>query len=212
MWKRHDTLPLAVIAAVSLFLLFRTPPGDTLAYLTAREGKTGSFTTGQNTSQVVEQFSESSLQEGANNFPKQVAVKNTGNLPCYVRVILTFSDSTIAARSVLSADGENYYEENAFRAHLNPGWVYGADGSYYYEPILLPGEETTKLLEKVTTTFPEGAKLRDFEIIVYEESIQIRRGDGSTYTGSDACQQAFADFLSKSSTTAGTLTAAEQES
>lgn len=213
MLKQHHPVPLAVLAAVSLVLFFRAPPGNTLAYLTAGEETTNRFTTGQNTSEVVEQFSESSLQEGENTFPKQVVVANTGDLPCYVRVLLTFSDSTIAARSMLSADGVNFYGEEDFRTHLTPGWVYGADGSYYYEPVLLPGEKTSSLLQKVTTTFPEGAKLRDFEIIVYEESVQVRRGDGSSCTGSDACEQAFADFLSQggSTTAAGELATTEQE-
>ncbi len=202
-------LPIAALAAFLLVCLFHAPPEGAMAYLTGRDGTENDFTAGVNTSQVVEQFSQSSLTTGANTFEKEVAVQNTGDIPCYVRVFLAFSDSSICGISELSADGVNFYPEADFRTHLNAGWVYGGDGYYYYEMALSPGEETTDLLRKITTTFPEGAKIRDYEIIVYEESVQTRSADGTLLTGEDACQQAFSDFLSFSGGTQGSADSQE---
>lgn len=193
------TLSLASLCALLLVCLFHAPPEGARAYLTGRDGAENVFTTGENTSEVVEQFSQSSLTAGTNIFEKRVAVKNTGNIPCYVRVFLAFSDSSICGLSELSADGKNFYKEEAFQDHPGKGWTYGGDGYYYYASALQPGETTAELLQKVTTTFPEGAKIRDFEIIVYEESIQARDGSGALFPEGITCQQAFSDFVPQGS-------------
>ena len=52
----------------------------------------------------------SDLSSNSNNYyTKEVAVANTGNVDCYVRVYADFPDSRTAAESYYSADGVNYY-------------------------------------------------------------------------------------------------------
>ena len=89
--------------------------------MTAKDARSNSVSIGSNESVIEEEFVPETMKKGE---LLEVSVKNTGNVPCYTRVFLTFSDSDIGERSQLSSNGISFYDEAAFRQHLPEGWVY----------------------------------------------------------------------------------------
>lgn len=149
---------------------------------------------------------------GENIFKKEVTVVNTGNVPCYVRVYADFSDSTVRARSLLSQDGNDFYsavrninDPACFVAHLTelaPEWEFVPDdagnalaGFFYCKTPLQPGKTTAPLFTYVKTVNSDITEIRQFDITVYAESVQITDANGEQYS---SCQNAWSDFLSKS--------------
>lgn len=84
---------LFIIAAVVAVLLV----GAIIAYLMANDKKINDFVVGRGDDTVEETFNKpTKLSVGsANPFQKQVQVKNTGENPCFVRVYMDFSDSSV---------------------------------------------------------------------------------------------------------------------
>ena len=122
---------------------------------------------------------------------KVVSVKNTGSVPCFVRVFLDLSDSRFSDGKVkLSANGTDYDSADEFHSHLPEDWVYisdqhnALDGYYYYTKALNPGGETTPLLSSVKTDFESVYDIADFDILVYSESVQTVEIDtnGTVYS------------------------------
>lgn len=88
-------------------------------------------------------------------YQKRISVKNTGNVECFVRVRVEFSDGYFRDWSGFSSDGVNYYSANvngrpsyvldetasgiladAYVNHLPEGWVYipeDSEASVHYE-------------------------------------------------------------------------------
>ena len=171
--------------------------GMTFAYLTNGEGTINKLYVANNRITVTEEFpTPTPVTEGDNMIVKDVKIENTGNVPCFVRVFLDFDDDAVRASSLLSPDGTNFYSTADFRTHLPSGWIYGGDNYYYYQHPVEPGQLTPSLLKKVKTTFADNDDVKEFDIIVYAESIQTRRRDGSAITGSNAYRTAWTEYLS----------------
>lgn len=140
--------------------------GVTYAYLIANDSVQNEFTVGENKIEVEEEYDPPKKLEPGIVIPKKPRVKNTGNLPCFVRMRADFSDS--AAKEFceeLDIDTVN--------------WEYEADGYYYYKKLLPPGESTTELFKqlKIKTVKENGdalteADLIDFDVLVFAESCQ----------------------------------------
>lgn len=131
-------------------------------------------------------------------------VKNTGTVPCYVRVYVAFSDSSVADVSELSPDGSSFFSAESYADHLPEHWTYIEEpddaelgGYYYYTEPVAAGKTTDALFKKVKTTFQTAADVQDYEIIVYAESVQTADKDGAEFTGSDPWKQAWTEFLSR---------------
>ncbi|MDR1927185.1 MAG: SipW-dependent-type signal peptide-containing protein [Oscillospiraceae bacterium] len=139
--------------------------GGTLAYLYATDAAVNSFTIGENRVEIEEPFEPPPKLEPGITFPKAPAVRNTGNLACFVRMRADFSDAL--AKATCEALDIN-------TAH----WEYDAtDGYYYYKHLLEPGEITEALFEEVKIkSAATEAELREFDITVYAESRQQRDG------------------------------------
>ena len=114
---------------------------------------------------------------------------NTGNVPCYIRVYLAFSDGDIGQNAMISPDGKSYYPAVSYAEHLPEGWVNGEDGYYYYTEAVKPGEKTGFLMKNVKVVFGPMEEKKPFDLIVREESVQV---SGNT-TDSD-CFEAFRAF------------------
>jgi alternate signal-mediated exported protein len=130
----------ASVLAVALLLA-----GGVYAYLTYGTRAINEFSAGSNEIEIEETFTPpKQLKPGANSYTKKVAVKNTGNIPCYVRVYADFSEGDLKKVSgIQSGDGAYYSAElegiqddiqdengkvvinhDSFINHLPEGWVY----------------------------------------------------------------------------------------
>lgn len=142
------------------------------AYQTAYDVAENTVRPGNNTTEIGEEFPSPTPvdPDGHTEISKKIWVTNAPheingtNVSCYVRVSLAYSNSDIG-RAVTMKNQDT----------LN--WVYGADGFYYYKNILKEGESTTPLCtgftveaEKLEKTY--WNQLEDFQIQVYEESIE----------------------------------------
>ncbi len=70
-------------------------------------------------------------------------------------------------------------------------------GYFYYTKAVSPGYSTAALMDTVATYFADASDIKDYDIIVYAESVQTADKDGKTFTGDDAYKQAWKEFLSR---------------
>lgn len=192
---------IAAVCALSLLLAF----GTTTAYLSYLQKQHNAFTVGRNTIAVTEEYAPPmEMKQGDNLYQKKVQVKNTGTVPCFVRVFAGFSDREMEERSQLSPDGAKLYPAAEYAAHLPDGWsciepeedvLLG--GYYYFTEAVEPKQETIPLFEKVNTHFERAEDVSAYEILIYAESVQVRDLDGVEFAGADAWRQAWTQFLER---------------
>lgn len=129
------------------------------AYLSARADRTNKMTFGQNTIETDEEFPDPEPEPGG-SVKKVVRVKNTGDVPCFVRTRIVFSSGEAESVSSIDLNGVDWTEEKE-------------DGYHYYRHILPVGESTEPLMSAVRIAdHAHLDELEDFDIIVYSESIQ----------------------------------------
>lgn len=179
--------------------------GTTAAYFTYWQRINNQMTVGESTIEIEEDYKPpKELETGENVFKKTVQVKNTGGVPCFVRVYADFSDSTVKELASLTADGNEWFPASEYEKHLPDGWKYIDEtddpllGGYFYwmEP-LEPHNSTDPLFEKVKITFENSDQITDFDIIVYGECVQTLDMEGEEFSGSDAWEQAWTEFLER---------------
>ena len=164
---------------------------------------TNTFTVGQNTTTIEEEFDPNPVNDV---YKKAVQIANKGDVPCYVRVYVAFSDEEVADISQLSPDGKNsdeevadisqlspdgknYYTVSEYAKHLPDGWTAGTDGYLYYTKLLPVDGKTSKVISSVKTTWRPDMDRHDFDLIVREESVQVPANNpGADY------KAAWADF------------------
>ena len=144
----------------------------TTAYQTAFDLRQNKVRVGYNHTEIEEEFPAPSPIPGNRDeeFVKKVQISNRtsqaegGSVDCYVRVSLGYSNSDIGNAVTL---------KNLDEVH----WKKEQDGFYYYKEILKEGETTAPLFKgffieesKIKKEYLEY--LKNFEIQVYEESIQ----------------------------------------
>jgi len=104
MKKRNILITALAILTVTVLV------GGIYAYLSDKDDVENKIIVAENKVEITEEFPEQPVQKsGENDYTKQVAVTNTGNVPCYVRVFIDFPDADISKRAYLSYDEENYY-------------------------------------------------------------------------------------------------------
>lgn len=183
---------LAIVLAVALALAV----GTASAYLVSARFAENKLGIGSNEIQVQEDFKPpKEMTVGDNAYTKTVAVRNTGTVPCYIRVYVGFSDGEAESRSSLSPDGgSSYYSVADYRNHLPAGWtVNGDDGYYYYTEVVNPGASTAPLFTNVNTTFESAEAIHQYNIFVYAESVQIIDSVGNE---AESALAAWSEFLS----------------
>lgn len=194
-WKR--LLPVCAAALICGM-------GTTWAYFTYSRMADNTFHVGNNSIEIVEEYEPPrKLETGENVFLKRVQVKNTGSVPCFVRVFADFSDYAIREHAEISSDGTIYHIAEAYAEHLPYGWVFiGEDesllgGFYYYTKPLEPGTTTVSLFEKIKCSFDSADQIRPFDILIAAESVQIRDRFGVEFTGETAFRQAWMEYLER---------------
>lgn len=143
--KRKILLLAALLAIVAILGV-----GGTLAYFTAEDAATNTFTVGNVKIDLTEpNWDASGSADAPEVYPgealkKDPTVTNTGANPCFVRVEVTGLDC-------LKGDGDGddmliHVRTNYVVDALGEGWVLHTDGYYYYIKVL--GTSDT---DKVTT-------------------------------------------------------------
>ena len=156
------------------------------AYLTARsEEKLNEFAPMTYTdTEIVEPQKEFSLTGGATTIAKSATVSNPAGSqkkPVFVRVAVVCS--------VYDLSGVNVsYKHNCQASFTTAsGWTKGADGYYYYNSIIDPGESTTELFGSDvsisnTADLPDGYTIN---IDVIADTVQAVSIDSSKWTADD---------------------------
>lgn len=164
--KRRRRILSGTAALLSAAVLI----GGVFAYYTSRQQMTNTFSVGQNTSTIEEDFDP---EPDRDVYKKAVQIANTGSVSCYVRVYVAFSDEEVAGISQMSPDGKSYYPVSEYAKHLPDGWIAGSDGYLYYTKLLPVGGKTSKVVSSVKTTWRPDMDRHDFDLIVREESVQV---------------------------------------
>ena len=92
------------------------------------------------------------------------------NVDCYIRAYVLFSNAEIGNAVTL-------------RGMDTTSWTKGADGYYYYTPVLKAGGLTTPLFTAVAIDSSridkdQLANVKDFQVSIYEESVQAEGAGG----------------------------------
>lgn len=150
-------------------------------------------------------------REVVSYFKKTASVKNTGEVPCFVRIRLKFSDSGIEDAIYISGtvredaydkDGTRYYkykkaagdkdDTEYFADHLPGGWMYidvtdteypeDMRGYYYYIPPVSPGKETlSPLVTYFRIDYGDEDKVRSFDVDIEVDCIKATDSKGNLY-------------------------------
>lgn len=213
-------LPLLAI------IIFGLGAGAFFAYFTHTRKLVNTFTIGENTVSITEEFEPpNEMVKGLNTYTKKVTITNTGNTDAFVRVYAAFSDSDIADNSFIasskpksvsvtsdatfdsvtsSMESAGYKTSTDFWKEGGPSndWVYVPDsdsilgGYFYYTKSIIPGESTKALMNTITTWFADENDVKDYELIVYAESVQTADKDGVSFSDVDY-QKAWTEYLTR---------------
>lgn len=203
-----------VIISISMFVcVLLVSVGVTLAYLTDNREKENTVTVGYDSIEIVEDFSTPAKQTQTTTYKKEVKIANNGNVPCYVRVYVDFSDTKIRDCSYFSNSADINDEDSYFSAkrdttdsgnyvsNLPDGWKFIPDndsntklaGYYYYNTAIPPGESTPSLFTYVKTSYDDVDEIQQYDIIVYAESVQIVGESGEVIEDYTAAWKEFLD-------------------
>lgn len=179
--------------------------GGTWAYFTHSRIADNAFHVGSNTIEIQENYEPpKTLTTGENIFRKKVQVKNTGTVSCFVRVFADFSDYRIRNLAQISPDGSDYYPANDYAGYVPEEWTYISPeedlllgGFYYYSAPLEAGKTTDPLFEKIKCSFQSAEEIREFDILVSAESVQIYDKNGAEFTGEYGYREAWTEYLER---------------
>lgn len=141
--------------------------GTLFAYFTAHKSKVNAMTFGENVIETEEEFPNPDPKPG-DSVKKEVSIKNTGDVPCFVRTKIEFSNDKAESISTMDINTTD--------------WEKNSDGYYYYKKIVPVDKSTTRLMSAVKIADNANLdELEDFEIIVYSESVQAEGFTDSDY-------------------------------
>ena len=136
---------------LALVLILVCTVGGTVAYLVAHtDPVVNTFTPGEVSCQVEEKF------EG-NNVKTEAVVKNTGNVPAYIRVAVV--------ANTIDGEGNITGMETLEEDWLNTAEWTEVDGFYYYNGVVQPNAETANLLNA-------NIDLTDIQVTILASAIQ----------------------------------------
>lgn len=173
--RKWDKKKVAVVAAIICCLTLLA--GGTLAYFTAEETAYNVITTGRLDMTLHDEYAE---EDGTNVVPdtevsKVVYVENSGDVSFWVRIGL---EKIIEAAEGVEAELE--FDEYISLDIDEENWRY-AEGYYYYNRALEPGESTEELFTTVYFDKAMGNEYMDayMEINVNAEAVQSRNNGES---------------------------------
>ena len=160
MKRNRKTVLVAGVLALALV-------AGVLAYFSSTMGIDNPFSTNKYGGETVEKFTPKKDWEPGGEVTKEVAAKNTGEYPLYVRIKFsekwTRDGKDIDGTSLTSANKDKFFPATADAAVSGgssvykdlPGiedgsWIDGGDGYYYYKTPLAKDAVTSNLLGSVT--------------------------------------------------------------
>lgn len=157
----HGGMKRSLVLVVSLLALLLVVAGGTLAWLTAQDSVSNTFTPAHVSCEVKETFDGTTKSD--------VSIKNTSDIPVYIRasIVVTWKDSSGNVYGQLPVAGTDYNMDIAAA-----GWVL-KDGYYYCTSPVAVGANTPVLINsctEVSANAPEGNYHLSVEVIA--EAIQ----------------------------------------
>ena len=139
---------------LALVLILVCTVGGTVAYLvTHTDPVVNTFTPGEVSCQVEEEFNED------NTVKTKAVVKNTGNVPAYIRVAVV--------ANTIDGEGNITGMKTLPDGWLNTeNWAEGDGGFYYYKGVVQPGDVTANLLTAA------GIDLTGIQVTILASAIQ----------------------------------------
>lgn len=132
--RRRTQRPTLLLTA--LVLIFGALVGSTVAFLFTNTGAvTNTFNPSSVTTEIVEEFN--------GEVKKNVTVKNTGDIPAYIRaaVVVTWQNDAGQVYAETPTEGTDYTV-----TWTKDDWVKYTDGYYYYTSAVAAGASTGVLL------------------------------------------------------------------
>ncbi|MEY8436609.1 hypothetical protein AAK967_02530 [Atopobiaceae bacterium 24-176] len=164
--KGRPRLGGRVAAAWAAVVLLGIAVVPALAFLSARTASVPNvLSVGEEKVEIVEDFDPNPKRDGW--VKKNVRVRNTGNVPCYVRALAVPSTSKFECTFSWGSSGWSAPDASGYRTYRAP---------------LAPGELSPPLLGGLYLDSP--SEPRDLQVLVYVESVQSR--------GFQSAQAAFA--------------------
>lgn len=187
------------LLAVGALSLAAMGVGILLAYFAGTDDQPNLVGIGEDKIVVTEAFTQPKQMLEPFIYRKLVKIQNTGSVPCYIRVRLDFSNSTVqnaASFSYANADSNTPPAESTFQSaviaegsnyyihpdHLPEDWVYVWEksptdpavtyGYYYYTKPVDPEKSTSALLSWVRMAYEDNADIQAHDLYVYAESVQ----------------------------------------
>lgn len=168
--KRKILLLVALLSMVAILGV-----GGTLAYFTAEDTATNTFTVGNVKIDLTEpNWVTSGSGDAPEVYPgealtKDPTVTNTGKNPCFVRVKV---DGLNCLGDDLLIKVRTNYEVDK----LGKDWVLHTDGYYYYEKVLGVGEKTTPVFDSIVipTALTNGDGVTEYDIDVTAYAVQAQ--------------------------------------
>ncbi len=153
---------------LSLLLMLFGSFGVTGAYLIHSEAKKNSLTVGETVTKLKEEYNPPAAVTPGTTFTKKPYMENQGNLACFVRMRVDFSD----AKAGMANNAGGFCTLN----YNTTDWTYNSTDEYwYYNKILQPGESTYANPLFTTATVSSAVSQTDiinFDIMVYGEATQ----------------------------------------
>lgn len=192
-----------IISIVACFAVLVLSIAGSFAYLVSAQWEDNNIGIGGNTVDIVEEFNPPpELNVGINEYDKEIRIKNNGEGECFIRLFLAFGDGEVENVSEVSSDNRNSYQTLTELKNNPPeGWTFLNDeilgGYFYYMSPVNAGESTTPLITDVKTNFVTAEDIKQYEILVYTESVQTRDINGELFTGEAPWKQAWTEFISR---------------
>ncbi|MGG7078928.1 SipW-dependent-type signal peptide-containing protein [Clostridium sardiniense] len=163
-----------------------------IAYFTSKETLKNKFKVGSIKTEVIEDFNQNSELPSNKQVPKVVKIKNTGDNPVLVRVIINpqWDEEKDENGKVtkLTTSASNQVQLN-FSDTWKKYWIKGNDGYYYYNKVLKPAEKDDKgnIIKEADETSPllESVSLKD---IPNEEKAEYKNRSLTVNVSSEAIQ------------------------
>jgi len=170
---------IAMCATVALATVAVT---GTLAYFTADDSATNTFTVGNVAIDLIEPGWEASGSEDAPEvYPgealaKDPQVTNEGANPCFVRIKVTGLDSLKNAGA-----GEIALRYNYAPGYNTTNWTLHTDGYYYYNGVLAAEATTEALFTQIVmpTDLENGDGKTTYDVKVFAEAVQAQGAKAS---------------------------------
>ena len=136
-----------LLAAAALVLIGATSIKPTMAYFTDSHQAKGTVTVHLGDLEITP-------NENAHDWVKEITVENTGDYDIFVRVKAIYGSQ---------------FGIGEFKGE---GWTYNADGYYYYDSILAPGESSKTL--NLTIIAKDGFEYSTFNVVIVQEAAKAQ--------------------------------------